>query len=31
MNNYEIEIKNGANLEDLLQLAGVSKEEFEEG
>ena len=27
MNNYEMEIRCGASLEDLLQLAGVSKEE----
>lgn len=28
MNNYEMEIKAGANLEDLLQLAGCGKEEI---
>ncbi len=28
MNNYEMEIRNGASLEDLLQLAGCGKEEI---
>lgn len=28
MMNYEMEIKAGANLEDLLQLAGCGKEEI---
>ena len=31
MTNFEIEILMGATFEDLLELSGVSKEEFEEG